>query len=140
VTAEPETGHTLADKLNRLFDTIRRPDGKPHTNEEVAAFCRERTGEPFSRAYMSQLRKGERDNPTKRNLAALAAFFDVSPAYFFDDDRSRQIAVELDLLAALRDKKVRQVALRAVNLDAGDLAVVADMIESIGRRREDTAQ
>lgn len=133
----PERPRSLADRLNTLFDTIRRPDGRPHSNEEVAAFCREHTGEPFSRAYVSQLRKAERDNPTKRNLEALAAFFDVSPAYFFDDEKSERIRGELELLAALRDNAVRQVALRAVNLSAADLGVITDLMDAIGRHQPD---
>ncbi|MQA12035.1 MAG: helix-turn-helix domain-containing protein [Pseudonocardiaceae bacterium] len=129
-----ERSGALADRLNVLFDMIRRPDGKPHTNEEVAEFCRERTGEPFSRAYVSQLRKGERSNPTKRNLEALAAFFDVSPVYFFDDEKSAQIRAELELLGPLRNNAVRQVALRAVNLSPEGLGTITDMIDAIGRR------
>jgi hypothetical protein len=35
--------------------------------------------------YLRQLRKGLRDNPTKRHLEALADFFGVAPIYFFDD-------------------------------------------------------
>lgn len=133
-------GRTLAEKLNALFDMIRRSDGKAHTNEEVADWCRAHTGEPFSRAYVSQLRKGERANPTKRNLEALAAFFDVSPVYFFDDEKSEQIRAELEVLGALRDNTVRQLALRASNLSPEGLGTIADMIDAIGKReaqRED---
>lgn len=83
---------------------------------------------------MSQLRKGERTNPTKRNLEALASFFDVSPVYFFDDQKSEQIRAELELLGALRNNAVRQVALRAVNLSPEGLGTITDMIEAIGRR------
>ncbi|MFI6250697.1 hypothetical protein [Streptomyces sp. NPDC051016] len=39
-----------------------------------------------------------RDNPTKRHLEALAQYFDVPVAYFFDDDQGAAIARELELL------------------------------------------
>jgi transcriptional regulator with XRE-family HTH domain len=135
---------SLADKLNWLFDTVRRPTGRKHTNREVAAFCAEHTGESFSPEYVSQLRKGQRTNPTKHNLEALAAFFDVSPAYFFDDEKSEEIRAQMDLAAALRDDDVRAIALRdltsvlrdnAGRMSATDLELVTDMVRSIGARR-----
>lgn len=33
---------------------------------------------------------GRRDNPTRRHLSSLAAFFGVSPMYFFDDGTCRE--------------------------------------------------
>lgn len=142
--ADPGAGRSLADKLNWLFDTVRRPNGRRHTNKEVAEFCREWTGESFSPEYVSQLRKGQRDNPTKRNLEALSAFFDVSPAYFFDDEKSEQIRAQMDLAVALRDGDVRAVALRdltkmlrdtAGRMSLSDLHLVTDMVRAIGARR-----
>ncbi|MFD8318531.1 XRE family transcriptional regulator [Kitasatospora purpeofusca] len=125
---------TLAAKLDRLFDVVRRPDREPYTHEEVARACREATGETFSATYLWQLRTGRRDNPTKRHLEALAQFFQVPPAYFFDDRQSVRITEELALLGALRDAGVRDVALRAVALSPEGLGTISDMIEAIARR------
>ncbi|GGM32337.1 MULTISPECIES: helix-turn-helix domain-containing protein [Micromonospora] len=129
----PSAG-TLADKINRLFEVVRRPDREPYRNEEVATACREATGESFSTTYLWQLRNGRRTNPTKRHLEALAQFFQVPAAYFFDDERSARIVEELELLGALRDSAVRQIALRAVTLSPEGLDTISDMIEAIGRR------
>ena len=93
---------------------------------------------------MSYLRKGMRTNPTHQHLAALAAFFDVSPAYFFDDARSEQISAQIDLALALRRGDVRAVALRDLadelnrnvdRLSVTDLQLVADMVRAIGARK-----
>jgi transcriptional regulator with XRE-family HTH domain len=73
--------------------------------------------------------KGVRDNPTKRHLQALADFFDVPPSSFFDEDGARRVDSELELLAAMRDAGVRQVALRATGLSRTSLAAIASMIE-----------
>lgn len=144
-----QRARSLADKLNWLFETVRRPDGRKHTNKEVAEFCRERTGESFSPEYVSQLRKGQRDNPTKRNMEALAAFFDVSPAYFFDDEKSEQIRAQMDLAAALRDGDVRALALRDLTailrdnanaMSVDDLQLVTDLVRSISARKAGTEQ
>jgi transcriptional regulator with XRE-family HTH domain len=133
---DPADRSSLAGKIDRLFEIIRRPDREQFRNEEVAAACREETGESFSATYLWQLRNGKRINPTKRHLEALARFFQVSPAYFFDDDEGARIAEELELLGALRDSAVRQIALRAVTLSPEGLGTVSDIIEAI-RRRED---
>jgi transcriptional regulator with XRE-family HTH domain len=143
----PETTPSgpLADKINKLFDRVRKPNGKPYSSAEVAAWCQEHGVENFSRAYLAYLRNGQRTNPTQQHLAALARFFDVSPAYFFDDEQSALISAQMDLVAALRDGDVRAIALRglteALRANAGrmsltDLQVLTDMIQSIAARRD----
>lgn len=143
-SGEPTAGQTLADKINRLFDQIRKPNGKAYSSAEVAAWCEQRSGQSFSRAYMSYLRKGQRTNPTHQHLAALAAFFDVSPAYFFDDSKSEHISSQIDLALALRRGDVRALALRdlameltntADRLSVTDLQVITDMVRAIGARK-----
>ncbi|GAA3266377.1 helix-turn-helix transcriptional regulator [Dactylosporangium vinaceum] len=125
---------TLADKLDRLFRTVHPAGRGEYTYEEVAAAIRER-GVMISHTYVWQLRKGTRDNPTKRHLEALAEFFGVNAAYFLDDDPDtvRRIESQLDLLAVLRDSAVRSVALRAAGLSAPSLEAIHGMIEHARR-------
>jgi transcriptional regulator with XRE-family HTH domain len=130
---EPEPT-SLAAKIDKLFQVVRKPNREQYSHDEVAKACREATGESFSTTYLWQLRTGRRDNPTKRHLEALAQFFEVSPAYFFDDEQSARIAEELELLGALRDAGVRNVALRAVTLSPAGLDTISDMIDAIARR------
>ncbi|MEV6612125.1 XRE family transcriptional regulator [Kutzneria sp. NPDC051319] len=130
---EPEPT-SLAAKIDKLFQVVRKPNREQYSHDEVARACREATGESFSTTYLWQLRTGRRDNPTKRHLEALAQFFEVSPAYFFDDEQSAKIAEELELLGALRDAGVRNVALRAVTLSPAGLDTISDMIDAIARR------
>jgi transcriptional regulator with XRE-family HTH domain len=122
---------TLAAKLDRLFRTIHPPNKAEYSFEDVASAIRESGGPTISATYVWQLRKGLRDNPTKRHLEALAGFFDVSPAYFIDDEVAERIDAELDLLVALRDAPVKQIALRAVGLSRESLAAITDMIERV---------
>ncbi|WP_130799294.1 helix-turn-helix domain-containing protein [Streptomyces otsuchiensis] len=128
---------TLAEKIDALFRVVCRPSREQFSHEEVARACREATGESFSATYLWQLRTGRRDNPTKRHLEALAAFFQVPVAYFFDDDEGTEIAKELELLGALREAGVRSVALRAVNLSPEGMGTISDMIDVIARREAD---
>ncbi|NEA97628.1 helix-turn-helix domain-containing protein [Streptomyces sp. SID13726] len=132
--AEASSPTTLAEKIDALFRIVRRPNREQFSHEEVARACREATGESFSATYMWQLRTGRRDNPTKRHLEALAQFFDVPVAYFFDDAEGAAIAKELELLGALRDAGVRSVALRAVNLSPEGVSTISDMIDVLARR------
>jgi transcriptional regulator with XRE-family HTH domain len=128
------TEPTLAAKLDRLFRTIRPAGRGEYTYEEVATAIRDR-GVMISHTYVWQLRKGARDNPTKRHLEALAEFFGVNAAYFLDDDPAtvKRIEDQLELLAALRDNAVRTVALRAAGLSGPSLEAIHGMIEHARR-------
>ena len=130
--ADPPSGATLADRLNHLFATITPPGRGPYTNQEVAAGIRE-AGTEISAQYISLLRRGERDNPTLKHLEALARFFGVPPAYFFDEETTRRVDEELAALAALREAGVRGVALRAAGLSPKGLDAVHAIIEQVRR-------
>ncbi len=127
--AAAEGPSSLASKLNRLFETVHPAGRGEYSPEEVARAINEGGAGSISPAYIYMLRKGQRDNPTKRHLEQLAAFFGVTPAYFFDDDAARKIDAQLELLAAMRDADVRQVAMRASGLSPESLRVIAGMIE-----------
>jgi transcriptional regulator with XRE-family HTH domain len=122
---------TLATKVNRLFTTVTPRGGGEYTFEEVAEAIRAKGGPTISATYLWQLRKGLRDNPTKRHLEALAGFFGVPPAYFFDSAEAERIDAELALLAALRDGPVRQIAMRANGLSTRSLEAIADMVDRV---------
>src|SRR5262245_58009687 len=68
-------GQTLADKVERLFRTIYPRGRGPYSLEEVAEAIRRQGGPTISATYIWQLRRGLKDNPTKKHLEALAEFF-----------------------------------------------------------------
>ena len=118
---------SLAERLDRLFHAVHPADRGEYTHEEVASAITEQ-GTPISHSYVWQLRKGIKDNPTKRHLEGLARFFGVPITYFFDDDTSA-IDAQLDLLTALRDNPAQQLALRAADLSPGGMAAIRAMVE-----------
>jgi transcriptional regulator with XRE-family HTH domain len=122
---------SLSDKVDRLFRTIHPPGRGEYSFEEVADAIRQRGGPTISATYVWQLRRGLRDNPTKKHIEALADFFGVPPSYFFNDDDAKRVDAELELLTALRDGHVRQVALRAFGLSAESLDAIRDMVERV---------
>jgi transcriptional regulator with XRE-family HTH domain len=124
-------GHpALRDRLNRLFEAVHPPGRGPYSNEEVARAIRAEGGD-ISRAYLSYLRNGNRDNPTLQHLEALARFFGVTAAYFFDDGVAAETEAQLEIVAALRDAGIRSIALRAAELSSKGLHAVSAMIEEV---------
>ncbi|MGH3634482.1 transcriptional regulator [Mycobacterium sp.] len=108
---------TFAARLNRLFDTVYPPGRGPHTSAEVIAALKAE-GITMSAPYLSQLRSGNRTNPSTTTMAALANFFRIRPAYFTDDEYYEMLDKELSWLATMRDEDVRRIALRAKGLSA----------------------
>lgn len=129
--SELRRSKALSEKIDRLFRTVRSRSGDEYTYEEVASEIARRDGPTISATYVWQLRKGIRDNPTKKHLEALAQFFGVSPSYFFNDEAAERIDAELDLLTAFRDATVRQIALRSFGLSAESLRTIANMVERV---------
>jgi transcriptional regulator with XRE-family HTH domain len=127
----PTAKRDLAAKVDHLFRTVRPRSGGEYSFEDVAEAIRAKGGPTISATYLWQLRKGKRDNPTKRHLEALAEFFGVPPAYFFDDTAAERVEAELGLLTALRDAPVRQIALRANGLSAKSLETIAEMVDRV---------
>ena len=113
----------VATHRDHLFRTV-RPRDREFSYEEVATAVREAGGPTISGTYIAMLRKGVRDNPTLRHLEALARFFGVQAAYFHDDEVTRRIDSELELLVALRDAGVKSIALRAAGLSPEGLAAI----------------
>jgi hypothetical protein len=129
----PAQASSLAAKLDRLFATVHPPNRGEFSYEEVATALREAGGATVSAQYIWQLRKGKRDNPTKKHLEALAEFFKVPPAYFFDDAAAERIDAQLGVLAAMRDSQVRSVAMRAAGLSPDTLGAIASIIDNARR-------
>jgi transcriptional regulator with XRE-family HTH domain len=123
----------LADKLNHLFRTVRAPDGREYSMDDVASEIRARGGPPISAAYLSLLRRGKRDNPTKEHIAALADFFGVSVTYFFDEPAAARFDTELDLLVSLRGSLVRRIAVMSNGLSEESLNAILAIVEQARR-------
>lgn len=120
---------TLAEKLNHLFVTIHPPGRGEFMLDEVADAINRHGDTSITAAYLSQMRRGQRTNPSKNVLEALAWFFDVSPAYFFNDELAGRIEAELELVMAMRDTNVRGIAARAAGLSPQSLRAIAQIIE-----------
>jgi transcriptional regulator with XRE-family HTH domain len=128
--ADRSKGRALSEKLDTLLKTV-QPLRREYTNDEIARGCTEAGKGTFSKTYVWQLRTGQRDNPTKRHLEALAAFFGVPVTYFFDDETAARVDSQLALATALRDAGVRDAALRISNLDDANRQSILRIVQEI---------
>lgn len=126
-------GSTLASRIDHLLSTVHPKNRGPYTYEEVAEGIRAQGGPTISAQYLNQLHRGRRDNPTKQHLEALAKFFGVPVAYFFDDTQTALIDEEIALLSVIRDQEVKDLALRTLELSPEARRSVAAIIEELGR-------
>ncbi|MER5888004.1 helix-turn-helix transcriptional regulator [Streptomyces sp. NPDC001941] len=133
----------LGTRLNHLFATVHPAERGPYSNEEVARAVRAMGGD-ISKAYIAYLRNGQRRNPTVQHVTALAAFFGVPPAYFFDADTARDTDSALERVVALResglgqsewealrDRGVTKLAARAQGLSPRGLLAATRIIDQI---------
>ncbi|OBI73725.1 secretion protein EspR [Mycobacterium asiaticum] len=123
---------TFAARLNRLFDTVYPPGRGPHTSAEVIAALKAE-GITMSAPYLSQLRSGNRTNPSSATMAALANFFRIKPAFFTDDEYYEKLDKELQYLSSVRENGVRRIAARAQGLTPEAQAKVLDRIDELRR-------
>jgi transcriptional regulator with XRE-family HTH domain len=124
---------TFAARLNRLFETVYPPGRGPHTSAEVIAALKAE-GITMSAPYLSQLRSGNRTNPSSATMAALANFFRIKPAYFTDDEYYEKLDKELSFLNTMRDENVRRIALRASELSAEAQQDLVQRVDELRRK------
>lgn len=122
--------NVFQDRLNELFDAA---DPRP-TNATVAEGLLAH-GCQISKPYLSQLRCGVRTNPSDDVVAAFAAYFGVSPDYFFStsrsDDSHAQVKHEVDqdteTIRKLANPVIKRLLTAANGLTAASLGLLADM-------------
>jgi len=117
---------TMTEKLDFLFSTVLSPDGDEYTYKEVA----EGTKGVVSTSYVWNLRKGKKRNPSRDKIEALARFFNVSPSYFFDEvDIKKTLQLDERFLRAINDPRVREIALRTLDLSEKNKEFILAMVQ-----------
>lgn len=122
---------TFADRLNFLFETVHPATRRRYSNDEVAAAIHDHHATGISATYIWLLRNARRDNPTIKHVEALARFFGVPSAYFFNEDMTSQVTRELRLAQTLKSVGVQRLALRANGLSAQSIDTLIEMIDRV---------
>ena len=78
---ESRTMQTMADLINDLFRSHRKPNGREYSHVEVCLAL----GGVIEPSHLGKLRNGTIQNPKRDTLLALCRFFQVSPTYFFPE-------------------------------------------------------
>ncbi|OEV03788.1 Secondary metabolite protein [Streptomyces nanshensis] len=129
---EGDSAGTFAQLLDHLFTTVHPPGRGPYTYAEVSqaiqnASAPEERG--VSASAIQQLRTGQKANPTRYTIKALADFFGVPASYFFDEEVAERTKAEIELTAAMSDAGVRRIALRAKGLSPESLRMLTTVID-----------
>lgn len=121
----------VAERLSRLFANF-TPEGRRYTLREAAEGINEKAGRTVvSFQYLNQLANGTRREPTREKLQAIADWFGVKLAYFYDDDVAQQGDEDMRMLEILRDNGVSNVLFRAGGLSEGSLKLVVDLLDHL---------
>lgn len=123
----------LDERLGSLIATFYPDERKRPGYARLAQLIRESTGRTISGTYLWELATGRKRNVTLEQLAVLAEFFGVPLEYFVNDDVSRRVDAQLKLAVALRDTKVRSLALRAEGLSSASLDAILAIVNEVRR-------
>lgn len=125
----PDLGERLGSLITALYPDERRRPGY----SRLAQMIRETTGGTISATYLWELVTGRKRNVTLEQLSVLAEFFGVPLEYFVNDAVSRRVNAQLALAVALRDTKVRSLALRADGLSPASLDALLTIVNEARR-------
>lgn len=125
----------VSDRLSRLMEETRRPDGQLWTISNLTEELTSR-GHEVSRQYLSNLVQGHRENPPLRLLEALADVFSVPLAYFSDDYLGRVTNDLLPVLVAMQDPNVRALLTRPDLPELAEVLADTDRITATPELRE----
>ncbi|MCX5418139.1 hypothetical protein [Streptomyces sp. NBC_00078] len=132
-----ETGrpllHNLDERLNGLITALYPAERKRPGYARLARMIRETTGGTISATYLWELATGRKRNVALEQLGVLAEFFGVPLEYFINDEVSRRVDAQLALAVALRDTRVRSLALRAEGLSPASLDALLAIVNEARR-------
>ena len=137
---------TLAQKVDLLLRTIKHPDGRRFTYEDLY----QRTG--IKASTISRIRSGENTDPYFRTINALSEAFGIRLSFFSTDMTEEEVRAyleqpqnvnyldelrykQLSLQSEEQEKKLHRIALRAAYLDDEGLKAITDMIDYVLKQR-----
>jgi transcriptional regulator with XRE-family HTH domain len=126
----------LAEQIIILFDSVRHPEGRPFTLQEVS----DATG--VSLGTIAQMRSGKINNPQLNTLRTLAQFFRVPLRYFETGTREECYALLADPTVSEKPA-LSEIAFRASGLSEQAQQDILSLIkvfqEEENQRREKSA-
>jgi len=130
MTGAEQQKASFGDKLAYLIETVHPPGRGPYSYREIAAGIADHPG-AVTAAHINQLVKGKQPHPRIHHVEALASFFGVPVTYFFDEDTAAQVMAEYELVAAMRDSRIREICRHAPRLDQQGLIAITNLIKNL---------
>lgn len=127
--ADDGAGATLQDRLRYLRAKTLGPHGRQLSLDELTAAVEKATGVRIGRSTLNKLLSGAVTNPHLDTINALATFWGVPIEFFTNSSVAQRVAAEYDLLAAMRDHGVQELAVRASGLAPDTLSLISRLIE-----------
>lgn len=132
----------LARRLDYLFRTRLPRDarGKGFSYKRIAATINEGAGiRVISVPYLCELRSGKKRNPSVSQVTALERFFGVPEGFLLAEAPDVELDAEgkLELLAALANKRVLGIALRAGRLRSDGLERLERALDIVAQDESD---
>ncbi|MEU5977789.1 hypothetical protein [Streptomyces sp. NPDC047315] len=118
-------------RLNELIAALYPDERRRPGYARLAKEIREATGGTISGTYLWELATGKKRNVTLEQLDVLAEYFGVPPEYFLNEEAAQRVNAQLQLARALRDARVRNLALRAEGLTPESLDALLIMVEQV---------
>ncbi len=113
----------VTDRIDLLFKTITKPDGKEYSYQDV-----EKMGEgAVTRAAIWKARTGKTENPRPKLLGVISKAFQVSMEYFSDEQVTAGDIPRYQKQYH-NDRMVERIALRSSGLDEDGKQAILDMI------------
>lgn len=125
---------TVAERLQYLMETHRRPNGKKWTIRQIITILNQHGYANMNRGILASILRGETD-PRLSHLRALTSFFNVPMAYFYEPNHP--LAEEEALISqAIRNEHVLHIYVEMLRLPKSDREQVAKMYDVIFRQLE----
>lgn len=140
--------NTLAERVNWLFENIRRDNGKEYSYKQVEAAMRE-LGHSATNTYIWKMRNGQAKKPNWLILRGFAKFFNVPITFFYDEKLTEEklnhileeagydTSMPTSALRRIRkDPEVEEMAKQVSQLDKEDQRTILDVIRVIMRKNK----
>lgn len=148
MTGDEQVGR-FAQRLAHLIATVHPADRGPYSYREIEAGIADQPG-AMTATFINQLVKGKQKHPRMHHIEALAGFFGVPSAYFFDDETAGRVDAEIAGVIAWRDQEAAELAQRISALPPAHRNAVSTMVEHLSsyentprssrRRRKQTGE
>ncbi|MEU6559610.1 hypothetical protein [Nocardia nova] len=116
----------FADRLNEVVSGWEQAHGTRMSNRALA-FRVTQAGHPVSATYLSQLRSGNRENPSPALVETVARVLAVELALFNDGGRDDPVPGDEVIAAAVDDPALRRLLSTVAGLSSSSVELLSDM-------------